>query len=40
MRRTHLAACVASFAVLATAPAALAKPEDVDSSRLERAVTV
>ena len=38
--RTHLAACAAIFAVLATAPSALAKPPDVDSTALERAVTV
>jgi Zn-dependent M28 family amino/carboxypeptidase len=40
MRRTHLAIFVASFAVLCTAPAAIAKPKDVNSSKLERAVTV
>jgi hypothetical protein len=40
MRRTHLAACAATFAVLVTAPSALAKPKDVNSSKLERAVTV
>jgi Zn-dependent M28 family amino/carboxypeptidase len=40
MRRTHLAACAAGLAVLCSgAPAAVAKPKDVNSSRLERAVT-
>jgi Zn-dependent M28 family amino/carboxypeptidase len=40
MRRTHLAACAAIVAALVAAPSALAKPNDVDSSRLERMVTV
>jgi Zn-dependent M28 family amino/carboxypeptidase len=40
MRRTHVAALAAIFAVLGTAPSALAKPNDVDSTRLENAVTV
>ena len=40
MRRTHLAACAAILAMLVAAPAAVAKPPDVDSTRLERAVTV
>jgi Zn-dependent M28 family amino/carboxypeptidase len=40
MRRPHLAACAAMLAALVTAPSALAKPKDVDSSRLERMVTV
>ena len=40
MRRAHLAACAAGLAVLCSAaPAAVAKPRDVNSSRLERAVT-
>jgi Zn-dependent M28 family amino/carboxypeptidase len=40
MRRTHLAACAAVLSMLVTAPSALAKPKDVNSSRLERMVTV
>ena len=41
MRRTHLAVCAASFvSMLAAAPAAVAKPKDINSSRLERMVTV
>jgi Zn-dependent M28 family amino/carboxypeptidase len=40
MRRTHLAACAAALSVLATAPAAVAAPPDVDSTRLEQLVTV
>ena len=40
MRRTHLAACAAVFAALVAAPSAIAKPPDVDSTALERAVTV
>ena len=40
MRRSHLAACVAVLATLAFAPSAVAKPGDVDSTRLERLVTV
>src|SRR5262245_51403582 len=40
MRRTHLAACAAGLAMLCSAPAAVAKPKDVNSSKLERAVTV
>ena len=40
MRRTHVAACAAILAVLGTAPSALAKPKDVNSSKLENAVTV
>src|SRR3954447_1300042 len=40
MRRSHLAACAAIASTLAAAPAAVAKPEDINSSRLERMVTV
>src|SRR4051794_36804689 len=40
MRGTHLAAYAATLTVLAAAPAAVAKPEDVDSTRLEQLVTV
>src|SRR3954471_2136838 len=40
MRGTHLAACAAIVTVLAAAPAAVAKPGDVDSTRLEQLVTV
>ena len=41
MRRTHRAVCTATVvAMLAAAPAAVATPEDVNSSRLERLVTV
>ena len=40
MRRTHLAACAAVLSMLVMAPSALAKPKDVNSSRLERLVTV
>jgi Zn-dependent M28 family amino/carboxypeptidase len=40
MRRTHLAASAAILAMLSAAPAAVAKPKDVNSSRLERMVTV
>ena len=40
MRRTHLAACAAVLSMLVMAPSALAKPKDVNSSRLERMVTV
>jgi Zn-dependent M28 family amino/carboxypeptidase len=40
MRPTHRAACAAILAVLAAAPSAIAKPPDVDSSRLEQLVTV
>jgi Zn-dependent M28 family amino/carboxypeptidase len=40
MRRTHLAATAAIFAALISAPAALAAPPDVDSTRLEQLVTV
>ena len=40
MRHTHLAACAAIFAALVAAPAAVAKPPDVDSTALESAVTV
>jgi Zn-dependent M28 family amino/carboxypeptidase len=40
MRQTHLAACAAIFTALVAAPAAIAKPPDVDSTALERAVTV
>src|SRR5215218_7813285 len=40
MRRTHLVAYAAVLAMLAAAPAAVAKPKDVNSSRLERMVTV
>jgi Zn-dependent M28 family amino/carboxypeptidase len=36
----HLAATAAALAALASAPAAIAAPPDVDSSRLERMVTV
>jgi Zn-dependent M28 family amino/carboxypeptidase len=36
----HAAALAAIVAVLCTAPAALAKPKDVNSSKLEKAVTV
>src|ERR1044072_4801744 len=39
MGRTHPAACAAGLAGLCAAPAAFAKPKDVNSSRLERAVT-
>jgi hypothetical protein len=39
MRRTHLVACAAAIAAV-MAPAAQAKPPDVDSTALERAVTV
>jgi Zn-dependent M28 family amino/carboxypeptidase len=38
--RKHLAACAAVSAVLVAAPAALAAPPDVDSTRLEQLVTV
>ena len=40
MRRTHLAACAAIASLLAAAAAAVAQPEDINSSRLERMVTV
>ena len=40
MRRTHLAACAAVLSTLVAAPAAVAKPEDINSNRLERMVTV
>jgi Zn-dependent M28 family amino/carboxypeptidase len=40
MRRTHLAATAAFVAALVSAPSAVAAPPDVDSSRLERLVTV
>jgi len=40
MRLTHLAVCAAISAALVPAPSALAKPPDVDSTALERAVTV
>src|SRR3954447_17352386 len=40
MRRTHLVACAAIASTLAAAPAAIAKPEEINSSRLERMVTV
>ena len=40
MRRTHLVAYAAVLAMLAASPAAVAKPKDVNSSRLERMVTV
>ena len=40
MRRTHLAACAAVLSMLVMAPSALAKPQDINSSRLERMVTV
>src|SRR5215212_12202996 len=40
MRRTHLVAFAAIASTLAVAPAAIAKPEDINSSRLERMVTV
>jgi Zn-dependent M28 family amino/carboxypeptidase len=40
MRISRLSACVAALATLAFAPAALAQPNDVDSSALEDAVTV
>jgi Zn-dependent M28 family amino/carboxypeptidase len=40
MRRTRLTACIAVVSMLVAAPAALAKSNDVDSSRLERMVTV
>ena len=39
MRRSHLAACAAVF-TLAAAPSAVAKAKNVDSSRLDRNVTV
>src|SRR5215212_6618018 len=40
MRRTHLVAFAAIASTLAVAPAAIAKPEDINSNRLERMVTV
>jgi Zn-dependent M28 family amino/carboxypeptidase len=40
MHRMHLAATAATLAALASAPAAIAAPPDVDSSQLERLVTV
>ena len=40
MRRTCLAVCAAAVAVLALTAAAVAKPPDVNSERLRRAVTV
>jgi hypothetical protein len=40
MRLPHLAACAAISTLLITAPGALAAPPDVDSTRLERMVTV
>ena len=40
MRRSHLAASVAGLSMLVMAPSALANPDDVNSSRLERMVTV
>src|SRR5262245_35407056 len=40
MRRMHLAATAAFVAMLSSAPAAVAAPPDVDSTRLERLVTV
>ena len=40
MRRRHLIACGAAVATLVCAPSAGAKPDDVNSSKLERAVTV
>jgi Zn-dependent M28 family amino/carboxypeptidase len=40
MRRRHLAATAAFIAALISAPSALAAPPDVDSSRLEKMVTV
>src|SRR4051812_12939251 len=40
MRQTHRAALAAVLAVLVMAPSAVAKPKDVNSTRLERAVTV
>ena len=39
MRQTHLAACAAILTMLAAAAAAIAKPKDINSSRLERMVT-
>jgi Zn-dependent M28 family amino/carboxypeptidase len=39
MRHTHLAACAAGLAMLVAPATAMAKPKDVNSSRLERAVT-
>ena len=40
MRRAHLAAAGALAVALLSASAAIAKPPDVDSSKLETAVTV
>ena len=40
MRRSHLAACAAGLSMLVMAPSALANPDDMNSSRLERMVTV
>ena len=40
MRRVHLAAAAATIVALASAPAAVAAPPDVDSTRLEQLVTV
>src|SRR5262245_21513307 len=40
MRRMHLAAAAATLAALTVAPSAIAAPPDVDSSRLEKLVTV
>ena len=41
MRRTHRAVCAATIvSMLAAAPAAVATPEDINSSRLEGMVTV
>ena len=39
MRHTHLAACAAGLAMMVAPATAMAKPKDVNSSRLERAVT-
>jgi Zn-dependent M28 family amino/carboxypeptidase len=39
MRHTHLAACAAGLAMIVAPATAMAKPKDVNSSRLERAVT-
>src|SRR5690242_15245140 len=40
MRRSHLAACAAISAFVVGVPSAVANPPDVDSTRLERLVTV
>jgi Zn-dependent M28 family amino/carboxypeptidase len=40
MRRTHLAACAAVSAFIVATPVAAANPPDVNSTRLERMVTV